>query len=103
MFGNTLAAHTLTTINALTPARGGSVPAQTFTPTQPPGTEGLTQVIGWVLWGAGLVLFVFFIFGLVSAGRNRRQGNEIEAPIWPMVSACLLGASGAVWTAITAA
>ena len=101
MFGNTLAAHTLTTINALTPTREGSLSAQTFTPTQPPGTEGMTTVIGWILWGAGLVLFVFFIFGLVSAGRNRRQGNEIEAPIWPMVSACLLGASGAVWTAIT--
>ncbi|MEG9249961.1 hypothetical protein V6S67_17870 [Arthrobacter sp. Soc17.1.1.1] len=101
MFGNTLAAHTLTTINALTPAREGSLSAQTFTPTQPPGMEGMTTVIGWILWGAGLVLFVFFIFGLVAAGRNRRQGNEIEAPIWPMVAACLLGASGAVWTAIT--
>ncbi|TYC96190.1 hypothetical protein FQ377_14240 [Arthrobacter echini] len=101
MFGNTLAAHTLTTINALTPPRDGSLSAQTFTPTQPPGTEGLTTVINWILWGAALVLFVFFIFGLVSAGRNRRQGNEIEAPIWPMAAACLLGASGAVWTAIT--
>lgn len=101
MFGSSLAAHTLTTVNALTPPREGSISAQNFTPTQPPGMENMTQVIGWILWGAGLVLFVYFIFGLVSAGRNRRQGNEVEAPIWPMVAACLLGASGAVWGAIT--
>ena len=58
MFGNALAAHTITSINAFTPARQGSVSAQQFTPTQPPGTEGLTTVMGWILWGATALLFV---------------------------------------------
>ena len=55
----------MTTINALTPTREGSLSAQTFTPTQPPGTEGLTTSLNWVSW------FVIFagVFGfLISAG-----------------------------------
>ncbi|KNC20448.1 hypothetical protein AC792_00565 [Arthrobacter sp. RIT-PI-e] len=103
MFGNTLVAHTLTTINALTPASSateGSVLAVNYTPTQPPGTEGLTTVIGWILWAATTLLFIYFIFGLVQAGKARRQGDSIEAPLWPLVAGFLVGAASAIWTAV---
>ena len=106
MFGNTLAAHTLTTINALTPATSGTegtVMALDAVPTQPPGTEGLTTVIGWILWAATTLLFIYFIFGLVQAGKARRQGDSVEAPLWPMVAAFLVGSAGAIWTAVVAA
>lgn len=101
MFGNILAAHALTTINALTPTSEGSVMAVNYTPTQPPGTEGIATVIGWILWAGTTYLFVLFIFGLVQAGKARRQGGEnIEAPLWPMVAAFILGGASAIWTAI---
>ncbi|MEB2619771.1 hypothetical protein, partial [Kocuria rosea] len=66
-----------------------------------PGMENVTMILGWILWAAGLVLFVYFIFGLVTAGRNRRRGDEVEAPVWPLVAAALLGAAGAIWNMIT--
>jgi len=100
MFGNTLAAHALTTINALTPTTEGSVMAVNYTPQQPPGTEGLTTVIGWILWAATTLLFIYFIFGLVQAGKARRQGDSIEAPLWPLVAGFLVGAASAIWTAV---
>lgn len=69
-------------------------------PVTPPGMENLETIVSWLLWGAGLVLFVYFIFGIVQAGRARRNGQEVEAPIWPLVAAAALGAAGAIWTQI---
>lgn len=103
MFGNTLAAHTITTINAFTPSTEGTITAQNYTPTQPPGTEGLTTVMGWVLWVATFLLFLYFIFGLVQAAKARRNGDSVEAPLWPMLGAVAVGSAGAIWTAVTAA
>lgn len=78
-----------------------SIQAINVAPAQPPGLDQFSLIISWILWGAGIVLFVFFIFGLVSAGRARRHGNEIEAPIWPLAAAALLGASATIWNVIT--
>ena len=89
------------TTTSLTALHAVMVPAINATPTQPPGMENVTMILGWILWGAGLVLFVYFIFGLVTAGRNRRRGDEVEAPVWPLVAAALLGAAGAIWNMIT--
>lgn len=69
-------------------------------PITPPGMENLETILAWILWGAGLVLFMYFIFGIVQAARNRRNNNEVEAPIWPLVGAAALGAAGAIWTQI---
>ncbi|MEX3601214.1 hypothetical protein [Kocuria carniphila] len=66
----------------------------------PPGMENLELIISWILWGAGMVLFIYFIFGLVQAGRARRRGDEVEAPIWPLVAAAALGAAGTIWNMI---
>jgi hypothetical protein len=95
MITNTLMTTSLSTLNAV------MVPGVNATPTQPPGMENVTIILGWILWAAGLVLFVYFIFGLVTAGRNRRRGDEVEAPVWPLVAAALLGAAGAIWNTIT--
>ena len=95
MFTNTLMTTSLATLNAI------NIPAVNATPTQPPGMENVTMILGWILWAAGLVLFVYFIFGLVTAGRNRRRGDEVEAPVWPLVAAALLGAAGAILNMIT--
>lgn len=69
-------------------------------PATPPGMENLETIVSWVLWGAGLALFLFFIIGIVTAGRARRNGNDVEAPIWPLVAAAALGAAGAIWNVI---
>ena len=43
------------TLNAL------MIPAINATPTQPPGMENVTMILGWILWAAGLVLFVLHL------------------------------------------
>lgn len=103
MLGDTLMAASLRTLNMLTARSEASIQAVDAEPVQPPGMEGLTTIIGWILWAGGLILFIFFIFGLVQAGRNRRGGNEVEAPIWPLAAACILGASGVIWNTLTGA
>lgn len=103
MFVNTLLTPSLTALNLLAQNGQESVQAIDVAPAQPPGMENMTTVISWILWGGGMILFVFFIFGIVQAGRARRGGNEVEAPIWPLVAACILGASGVIWTTLTGA
>lgn len=101
MLADTLLLASLGTLNMLTSRNDTSIQAIDAVPTQPPGMEGLTTIVGWILWAGGLILFIFFIFGLVQAGRNRRGGNEVEAPIWPLAAACILGASGVIWSTLT--
>ena len=96
MLTTTVLASSHTVLNAVL------VPAVNATPTQPPGMEGITTLLGWILWGAATVLFVYFIFGVVQAGRNRRRGDEVEAPVWPLVGGMVLGAAGTIWTTIIA-
>ena len=66
-------------------------------PATPPGMENIEMILSWILWGAGLVLFMYFIFGIVQAGRARRDHQAAEAPIWPLAAAAILGAAGTVW------
>lgn len=101
MLADTLLLASLGTLNMLTSRNDTSIQAIDAVPTQPPGMEGLTTIVGWILWAGGLILFIFFIFGLVQAGRNRRGGNEVEAPIWPLAAACILGAAGVIWNTLT--
>ncbi|WGD37578.1 hypothetical protein [Lysinibacter sp. HNR] len=69
---------------------------------RPPGLENLDTIVTWALWGAGFILFLFFIGGLVAAARARKKNAEVdaEAPAWPLILAIILGASGAIWNAI---
>lgn len=72
-------------------------------PAQPPGLDKLDTVISWLLWGAGAVLFIFFIVGLVRAGKARHQGGEVDAaaPVIPLVLAVVLGGAGTIWAIVT--
>lgn len=68
----------------------------------PPGVENINTIVTWVLWGAGAVLFIYFIVGLVQAAQARNRGGQADAsaPVWPLVLAIVLGASGTIWNAI---
>lgn len=73
------------------------------TPEPIPGSDGALRVIKWIVWGAGMVLLGYFVFGLVKAGRARNgHGDErAEAPLWPAVMGGMLGGVGTIWTILT--
>lgn len=75
------------------PPSGGSAP---------PGMENVNTIITWALWGVGAVLFLYFITGLVQAAQARNSGGRADAsaPVWPLVLAIVLGASGTIWNAV---
>lgn len=89
---NTLIAVALT-VGAYVPPTGGALP---------PGTEGISTIIQWVMGGVSAVLFAIFITGLVKAGNARNRGGEadVAAPVWPLVAAIVLGAAAGIWAAI---
>lgn len=73
------------------------------TPEAIPGSDGLLRVIKWIIWGGGVVLLMFFIFGLVQAGRSKNGHGEdrVQAPLWPAVMGGLLTGAGTIWTILT--
>jgi hypothetical protein len=71
------------------------------TPTMPPGLDFLSTLIGWILGLASLVLFIFFVFGIVAAGKARNRGDDVTAPLWPLVAGATLGAVTGIWTLVT--
>lgn len=70
------------------------------TPTAFPGSENLMTVIGWVMYGGMMALLVFFIIGIVKSAQSRRQHAEerVEAPVWPLIGAGLLGMAGTIFS-----
>lgn len=72
-------------------------------PVRPPGLEGIDTLVSWVLWVVGAILFVLFIVGLVkaSSARNNGRDSDVAAPVWPLVGALVLGASGTIWNALS--
>lgn len=70
------------------------------TPTAFPGSENLLTVIGWIMFGGMLALLVFFIIGIVTAANSRRKHAEerVEAPVWPLVGATMLGMAGTIFS-----
>lgn len=80
-------------VSGYVPPSGGSAP---------PGMENVNTIITWALWGVGAVLFIYFITGLVQAAQARNSGGRADAsaPVWPLVLAIVLGASGTIWNAI---
>lgn len=88
-------------MNAFITAVVGSVGAY-VPPTSgeaPPGTDGISTIIQWVIWGVSAILFVYFITGLVQAGKARAQGGEaqVSAPLWPLLASIVLGAASTIW------
>lgn len=94
---------TLATTTAAGLTLGLLAPAQAFegSPTQPPGFGFINTLIGWALYIAAFVLFIFFIIGIVTAAKARRNGDqEITAPLWPLLGGAGLTIAGIVWGAV---
>ena len=45
---------------------------------QPPGTEGLTTILGWIAWGVTFlcVVGVFLVAGKMAFSHRRGEGSE---------------------------
>jgi hypothetical protein len=66
-----LTQHVLAVTDVLS---GHGVPAQGLpnpAPVAPPGAEKITQVVGYIKWGAGLALLAGFFGGLVTFAGGR--------------------------------
>lgn len=70
------------------------------TPTQPPGFDFTNTLVGWALYIAAFVLFIYFIMGIVAAARARRNGDEVTAPLWPLLGGAALTIAGLVWQSV---
>lgn len=71
-------------------------------PEQPPGTDGILKLLRYGLWIGFIVLFAYWIRGLVVAGNKRKHGEtDVEAATWPLVFAIILGAAAGIWTSFT--
>ncbi len=62
---------------------------------QPPGTEGLTTILGWIAWGVTFlcVVGVFFVAGSMAFAHRRGEGSESVGKLGWVMGACILGAS----------
>lgn len=62
---------------------------------QPPGTEGLTTILGWIAWGVTFicVVGVFFVAGSMAISHRRGEGSEAVGKLGWVMGACILGAS----------
>ena len=62
---------------------------------QPPGTEGLTTILGWIAWGVTFlcVVGVFFVAGSMAFAHRRGEGSEAVGKLGWVMGACILGAS----------
>lgn len=81
----------------------GTTPALAIdgTPTQPPGFDFVSTLVGWALYVAAFVLFIYFIIGIVTAAKARRSGDqEITAPLWPLLGGAALTVVGVVWQSV---
>ena len=46
------------------------------------------------------MLFIYFIMGIVTAARARRNGDEVTAPLWPLLGGAALTIAGLVWQSV---
>lgn len=82
---------------------GGATPALAIdgSPTPPPGFDFVSTLVGWALYIAAFVLFIYFIIGIVTAAKARRSGDqEITAPLWPLLGGAALTVVGVVWQSV---
>ena len=73
--------------------QAADIPAPTS--IQPPGTEGLTTILGWIAWGVTFlcVVGVFFVAGSMAFAHRRGEGSEAVGKLGWVMGACILGAS----------
>ena len=104
---NTMTRNKRRTISTLavssTVIMGGATPALAIdgSPTPPPGFDFVSTLVGWALYIAAFVLFIYFIIGIVTAAKARRSGDqEITAPLWPLLGGAALTVVGVVWQSV---
>jgi hypothetical protein len=86
-----------TTTSLVASGRSRLLAADIPAPTgiQPPGTEGLTTILGWIAWGVTFlcVVGVFFVAGSMAFAHRRGEGSEAVGKLGWVMGACILGAS----------
>ena len=73
-------------------------------PAQPPGTEGIQTIIGWVAWIAtALGVVGIIIVGITMFFQNRRgEGGEAAGKLgWVLAGLVLITAASAIVGALT--
>ncbi|MDK8283228.1 hypothetical protein ACRQF6_02970 [Actinotignum sp. GS-2025f] len=66
------------------------------TPTQPPGTEKITQILGYVAWGAGVLclLGIFIVAGKLAINARHGEGlEEAKGLLWVLAALVLIGSA----------
>ena len=102
----TRAAAALTAAVALGPALAGAADAAAPTPgqQQPPGTQGLTTMLGWGGWGVSFVCVagILVVAGMMALKHRRGEGGgEAMGSLGWVLGACVLGsAAGPVANAL---
>ena len=76
-----LAAGTSTTTN----------PGYTYSSTAPPGTAEIGTILGWCLWGVGL-LCVLGIMGAVAKMVSAHHSGRTASEYVPALGICVMGA-----------
>ncbi|MDK8658047.1 MULTISPECIES: hypothetical protein [Actinotignum] len=74
----------------------GVVPFIEVTPTQPPGTEKITQILGYVAWGAGVLclLGIFIVAGKLAINARHGEGlEEAKGLLWVLAALVLIGSA----------
>lgn len=73
-------------------------------PTQPPGTEAVTTLIGWLKWIGYAVVGGAVVVGgiMVAVGLRRGEGQDAMGKLlWPMAGAIVIGSGIAMVAALT--
>ncbi|NAZ84562.1 hypothetical protein [Kineococcus indalonis] len=74
------------------------------TPTQPPGTENISTIIGWIGWIvlAICVIGVLIIAGTLAVRNSRGEGVENASRLgWVLGAAVIVGAAGGIVGAVS--
>lgn len=63
--------------------------------SQPPGTQGLMTVMGWVSWGVTFlcIIGVFVVAGTMAFQHRRGEGSEAVGKLGWVMGACVLVAA----------
>lgn len=72
-------------------------------PVQPPGTSGVTTLIGWLKWiGYAVVAGAIIVGGiLISVSFRRGEGHDaLPKILWPCVGAIVIGGGVAIVTTL---
>lgn len=74
-----------------TPAAALATPGYSYSSTAPPGTSDVGTLLGWFLWGVGL-LCVIGIMGAVAKMVSAHHGGRSAGEFVPALGVCVIGA-----------